>query len=80
MKCEPRYGVKQYVAVVRGSTGRRFMVLETGDARYYMFVPIYPDGCLTSDGFPVLKSRLRDNIRRALRHGCGNAGIRECEG
>jgi hypothetical protein len=68
-------GVKQYVAVVQSSTGRRFMVFETGDAKYYFFMPIF-DGCLSTCGFPVLKSRLQPDIKRALRHGWGNALIR----
>lgn len=69
-------GVKQFVAVVQGSPpwDQKFMVFATGDDKFYLFQPIR-DGIAVGDGFPVEKKRLRDDIRRALAHGWGNAGI-----
>lgn len=64
--------VKQFVARVRSRTGQRFNVFETGDEKYYLFDPIDRDGCSYCNQFPVLKKDLRDDIRRALRHGVGN--------
>jgi len=72
-----QYMVKQYVAVVKSRTGQRFMVFRTGDEKYYLFDPIDKDGCSYCRGFPVLKADLRSEIRRALSHGWGNAGIWE---
>lgn len=68
-----RYGVKQYVAVVQGPWCR-FQVFQTGDDKYYLFDPLHPDyGTSMCMAFPVLKKELRDDLRRALAHGCGNA-------
>ena len=67
-------GVKQFVAVVRGRHGR-FMVFETGDARYYLFSQLAPDGTATGLSWPVRKTDLQPQIRSALRHGWGNAGL-----
>ena len=67
-----RYQVKQFVAVVRGSFAR-FMVFETGDPKFYFFQQIDADGNATALQWPVEKSRLRDDLRRSLRHGVGNA-------
>lgn len=66
--------VKQYVAVVKGRFCR-FMVFETGDARYYLFAQLDPDGCQTGLQVPVRKSELRPEIRSALRHGWGNGSL-----
>ena len=66
-----RFQVKQYVAVVRGASGGRFRVLRTGDDRYYLFDAIDERGCSTGLQFPVLKSRLRTDVKRALAHGWG---------
>lgn len=69
-----KYGIKQYVAVVRNGRGIRFMVFETGDPKYYMFSQLIGETSVSSGlMFPVLKKRLRDDIRRALRHGWGNS-------
>jgi hypothetical protein len=65
--------VKQFVARVRSRTGQRFNVFETGDAQYYLFDPIDRAGCSYCNAFPVRKKDLRPDIRRALRHGVGNA-------
>jgi hypothetical protein len=65
--------VKQFVATVRSRWGR-FRVFTTGDDRYYLFDPLDWDGCSGCIGFPVLKADLKPAIRRALRHGWGNAG------
>jgi hypothetical protein len=65
--------VKQYVAVVQGRGGK-FMVFETGDPEFYLFSTLC-NGVQTGLQFPVRKADLRDDIRRALRHGVGNAGI-----
>lgn len=72
---DPRYQVKQYVAVVQNSRGRKFMVFETGDDRFYLFSLLDNYGCQTLIQFPVRKADLRDDIRRALRHGWGNASL-----
>jgi hypothetical protein len=70
-----RYQVKQYVAVVQNRRGSRFMVFKTGDDRYYLFSQLYPGPTLIQTGvqFPVEKKNLRDDIRRALANGWGNA-------
>ena len=65
--------VKQHVAVVRNGRGARFRVFETGNPRVYLFSTIAPDGTEGGLQFPVLKANLRDDIRKMLRHGCGNA-------
>jgi hypothetical protein len=67
-----RYQVKQYVAVVRGPFCR-FTVFETGDSQWYLFDQMDSYGCSTTLQFPVLKSDLQPEIRKMLRHGCGNA-------
>jgi hypothetical protein len=68
------YMVKQYVAVVQGRWCK-FMVFETGSPKHYLFSQLDPSGCATTLQFPVLKTDLRDDIRRALAHGWGNAGL-----
>lgn len=65
-----RFQVKQYVAEVQSSRSR-FRVFITGDPKYYLFSQIY-NGCDTGLHFPVLKSRLRNDIKKALAHGYGN--------
>lgn len=71
---DQRYQVKQYVAIVRSSTGQRFQVFITGDPKWYLFVPMIGEtSCVGSIQFPVEKSNLRDNIRKMLAHGCGNS-------
>ena len=67
-----RYQVKQYVAVVR-SRWCRFRVFATGDARWYLFDQLDEHGCSTTLQFPVKKSDLKPEIRRALAHGWGNS-------
>ncbi len=69
------FGVKQFVAVVQNNRGRKFMVFETGDPKFYLFSAITDQGIATGLQFPVQKSRLQDDIRSALRNGWGNAGI-----
>jgi hypothetical protein len=71
MRCPPEWGVKQFVAEIRSSTGTRFRVFTTGSDKYYLFDPIDKDGCSYCMGFPVLKARLRPELKRALRHGWG---------
>jgi len=66
--------VKQYVAVVQGHFCR-FMVFTTGDDKFYLFAQIDPDGCQTGLQFPVRKSDLQPEIRRALANGWGNATL-----
>jgi hypothetical protein len=68
------YGVKQFVARIKNARGQRFNVFTTGDDKYYFFDPIDRFDCSYCMGFPVLKKNLRDDIRRALRHGWGNTG------
>lgn len=70
----PELGVKQYVAVMRGRHGR-FMVFETGDARFYLFSQVAPDGTLTGLSWPVRKADLQPTVRSALRNGWGNTGL-----
>jgi hypothetical protein len=70
----PELGVKQYVAVIRSqATGVRFRVFTTGSDRHYLFDPLDEDGCSLCNAFPVLKSDLKPELRRALRHGWGNS-------
>jgi hypothetical protein len=66
---------KQYVAVVQNGDGKKFMVFETRDPRFYLFSTISKDGIQGGIQFPVRKSDLRDDIRRMLRNGCGNSNI-----
>lgn len=75
MEMDPRYQVKQYVAVVQNRRGQRFMVFRTGDEKYYLFAPLDADGCVSTYQFPVRKTNLRREIASALAHGWGNAGI-----
>lgn len=70
---DPRFQVKQYVAVVRNQFGVRFRVFKTGDDKWYLFDPLDAYDCSVSMQFPVLKSRLRNDLRRALANGCGNS-------
>ena len=69
------YMVKQYIAVVRNRRGAKFMVFNSGDEKYYLFCPLDRDGCQGTNQFPVRKTELRRDIRSALAHGWGNAGI-----
>ena len=72
-----RYQVQRYVAVVKNRRGRQFMVFRTGDTKWYLFQPVDADLCATSlPAFPVEKSRLRTDMKRALAHGWGNGGAR----
>jgi hypothetical protein len=70
---DQRYMVKQYVAVVKNERGVRFRVFETGDSKFYLFDPLDKYDCSTCCQFPVRKSELRPDIRRALAHGWGNS-------
>lgn len=66
-----RYQVKQYVTEVETATSL-FRVFNTGDEKYYLFVQVNPKTkCNTGLQFPVLKSRLRKDVGRMLRNGCG---------
>jgi hypothetical protein len=67
--------VKQFVAVVRGARRNRFAVYATGDDKFYLFAQVCPAGYFTGLSFPVRKSELRDDVRRALANGWGNAGM-----
>ncbi len=68
-----RYMVKQYVAVLKNPrTGQRFRVFRTGDDKFYLFDPLDAFDCSHCCQFPVRKSDLRPEIRRALTHGWGN--------
>lgn len=64
--------VKQYVAEVQGQHAR-FRVFTTADDRYYLFDMLDPSGCSTCIQFPVRKTDLQPDVRRALRHGMGHA-------
>jgi hypothetical protein len=65
----PELQVKQYVAEVNGGFGSRWWVFRTGSDKYYLFT------CVQNPSFsiPVLKTSLRDDVRRALSHGVGHA-------
>jgi hypothetical protein len=66
--------IKQYVAIVRSGHGSRFSVFETGDPKFYCFVPMVGESSIMGTlQFPVKKSDLRDDICKMLRHGCGNS-------
>ena len=67
---DPRMQTKQYVAKVDGAFCS-FRVFETGDAKFYLFSQLDANDCDTGLQFPVRKTDLRDDVRRALRHGYG---------
>lgn len=68
----PAFGVKRYVAEVKGAWGL-FQVFTTGDDRFYLFSAVDELRCATGLQFPVRKTALRDDVRRALHHGWGHA-------
>ena len=71
-----KYGCKQFVAVIKNRFNRQFMVFTSGDPKYYLFSAIDNQGIAVGiPSFPVLKKDLRDDIRHALLHGCGNSNI-----
>jgi hypothetical protein len=59
---------KGYVAEINGRFGTRYRVFTTGNPKYYLFVCI--EDCRIQ--FPVLKARLRPDVRKALAHGMGD--------
>ena len=63
--------VKQFVAVVQGKWGK-FMVFKTGNPQFYLFSALDKFGCQTGLQFPVLKTNLKNPLRKALKHGWGN--------
>ncbi len=69
----PCLQVKQHVAVVKNARGLRFRVFVTGDPRFYLFSAIAPDGSEGALQFPVRKTDLRPDIRRAFANGWGNS-------
>lgn len=66
----PEWQVKQYVARVAGANGSLWDVYRTGSDKHYLFSCVQGYGLLS---FPVLKSRLQDDVRSALAHGHGHA-------
>lgn len=69
MKVDQRYQPKQFVGEVKGKLGH-FRVFESGDPRYYLFESLSPTGCSFGLHFPVLKHKLKDEVKKALRrHG-----------
>lgn len=75
MRFLPEYQVKQFVAVVQGSTRTRWLVFKTGSDKHYLFSQIDPNGCQTGLQVPVAKRDLKPEIRRALANGKGNASL-----
>jgi hypothetical protein len=65
----PEMQVKQFVAEVNGASGFRFRVFRTGSDRHYLFTSVRNSGF----SFPVLKSDLNPEARRALAAGVGHA-------
>jgi hypothetical protein len=65
----PELQVKQYVAEVNGAHGFRWRVYRTGSDKHYLFECVQN----TDIRMPVLKARLRDDVRSALAHGVGHA-------
>jgi hypothetical protein len=65
----PELQVRQFVAEVNGALGFRFRVYRTGSDRHLLFE------CTQNADirFPVLKSRLQPDVRRALANGWGHA-------
>lgn len=64
----PEIQTKQFIAEVNGAFNFRFRVFSTGSDRHYLFVCVQnPDF-----QFPVLKSHLRPEVRRALANGVGH--------
>lgn len=69
-------GVKQYVTIIQNPrTGTKFMVFETGNPKYYLFQQLDPQGFATQLQIPVLKTELKPEYRKALKHGYGNSGL-----
>lgn len=62
------HGVKQYVGVVEGDWCR-FMVFTTGDAKFYLFSQLDDHDCVIGLQFPVRKTDLHPEVKRALAHG-----------
>jgi hypothetical protein len=76
-RCDPRYGVKHYIGDVRDETGQRYMVMNTGDARWYLFHPLLGETTIAiGNGFPVEKKSLPPMMRRALVQGWCNGVAR----
>ena len=67
-----RYQVMQYAGVVGDEQGRRYMLLVTGDTKWYLCYPLLGgQGVIVNgEGFPVKKSSLPKQLRLALRSGC----------
>ena len=71
------FQVKRLLGFVISANGTPWMVLETGDARVWLFSQGYSEGyngncgCFVATGLqnPVKKSRLVDTVRRALQSG-----------
>ncbi len=68
MTFDERYQVKQYVGEVEGSLAR-FRVFKTGDERWYLFCTLDRHGCDVGMHFPVRKTELHPEVKRALAHG-----------
>lgn len=69
MTFAPEMQAKQFVAEVNGAFGSRWRVFTTGSRRHYLFVLVQNSDIQT----PVLKTDLKDDVRRALAHGWGHA-------
>jgi hypothetical protein len=71
MTFDTRYQVKQYVGLVTNERGSPFMVFKTGNDQFYLFCQCFP-GTMTQTGlqFPVKKTALANDVKRALANGC----------
>jgi len=67
-----RLMAKQYVAELKGRWCW-FRVLESGDPKFYLFCALDTWGCDNGVHFPVRKTDLKPEVRRALRAGWGHA-------
>jgi hypothetical protein len=72
-----RYQVKQYAGAVRDEHGRRYMVLHTGNSKWYLFYRLLDETSICiGEGIPVEKSSLPKDMRRALAIGFCNGTAR----
>jgi hypothetical protein len=63
-------GVTRHIGIVRTSYAD-FRVFKTGDPKYYLFCMLDKNGCDTGIHHPILKTRLKNEVKSALANGCG---------
>jgi hypothetical protein len=66
----------QWQGVLVDTTGQHYTVLVTGDSKWHLFYPLLGNSTIIwGEGFPVLKSSLPRNVRRALAAGWSNTHL-----